>query len=263
MDIVKLGIISNTDIINVFGRVISKKPLKIKLSSDYSEEIKNALTLKIQWSEKNKIYESEIINEGFENNNIYIFETISKNIISYERNFCRVDYKGFFYLLPINSSNKSEIERYAYHKTHKIKSAFANKIRQLLLNDRTSEKYILQYLLEIDSKIDKILDLIDKKEDSIFNFITVNSIDISGGGLSFFSTEKFEENQELFVEGKLDDITNKIEFIAFLKITNVINTSKGFIYSAIFNKIDDEFSENIIKYVFEKERKLIQDFKKK
>ncbi len=263
MDIVKLKVITDSDIISLLGRVVSENPLRIKFSSNCTDLLQNSIVLILQKFERDKIIEANIELKKVDEDDVYEFDFNSEYKSSNERNFHRIDYKGYFKVLSINDNNRFEIDRLYTHKTEKIKSAFANKIRQLLINDRVDDKHTLQYLLEIDSKIDRLLELLETNEEEINDFIQVAAINVSGGGLCFFSNKEFEKGEILYIEGKLDDIVNKVEFVAFIEIVKVVNTSRGFIYSAAFNKIDAEFAENIIKYVFEKERKLIQGFKRK
>ena len=263
MDIVKLIVITDRDIISILGRVVSENPLKIQLSSNCTDLLQSAIILMLQKFERNKISEANIELKSIEDDNMYVFDLISEFKSTNERNFHRIDYKGFFKVLSFDKDNRDEVEGLYARKSEKIKSAFANKIRQLLINDRVEDKHTLQYLLEIDGKIDRLLELLETNNEEIKNFIRVSAINISGGGLCFFSEKEFKKGQILYIEGKLDDIVNKPEFVAFIQIIRVVNTSKGFIYSASFNKTDAEFTENIIKYVFEKERKLIRGFKKK
>jgi c-di-GMP-binding flagellar brake protein YcgR len=147
-------------------------------------------------------------------------------------------------------------------KASTIKTSVASKIKQIIPHETTSNQHILRFLLEIDNKLDNILEIIsDSKEDD--NYLVVDAIDISGGGLCFFTTEKFEKGELLYLDVELDDTTNKVEFVSVGKILNIIKTNKGFIYSLEFQNLDPDFSENIIKYVFEKERIMIQELKNK
>jgi len=143
MDIIKLKIVTDTDIISILGRIISESPLKIKFSSNYSDLLTNAIMLNVQKYEKNNILEAEVLFIDIEENNIHLFKINSDYISTDERNFHRIDYKGFYNVLTINDTNRMEIERLFTHKSETIKSAFANKIRQLLVNESRSTCFVL------------------------------------------------------------------------------------------------------------------------
>jgi c-di-GMP-binding flagellar brake protein YcgR len=112
----------------------------------------------------------------------------------------------------------------------------------------------------MNNKIDNILELL-KNNEIIAELTTVNAIDISGGGLSFFSKEIFEEEDLIYVESDIAESYHRIRISVLCKIVSIIKTSKGFIYGANYEKIDKDLREEIIRFIFEKEREIIKGSK--
>lgn len=261
MDIIKVRITSANDINTLLGIVESTDPYKLRLHTLERSLLKDAIRIQLQWNENHQISEVDVVCEGVEEG-VYLFKKVSSVRNGLERDFYRIDFKGGYRVKPINDENRTDISRLLTKNTGLIKSSLANKIKQVIPHESSSNQHILRFLLEIDTKLNLVLEnLADHKED--VSYTDVTAIDISGGGLCFFSTEEYQDSSRVYVEGLLDDTTNKVEFVSVGKILNVLKTDVGFIYSLEFENLDTEFSDSIIKYVFEKERVMIQDLKNK
>jgi hypothetical protein len=259
MEIFKLRIITDNDIITALGILKSKNPLTLEIPKiDKSLLIKN-IKLELQWNENGAISEVDV--KFMKNNsNLYVFDFISEVRAGLERDYYRIDYKGFYKVKTLRKETLQSISRMVTSRANHIKTSVASKIKQIIPNETSSNQHILRFLLEIDSKLDRVLNYFEE-EKTDEDFIIVNAIDISAGGLCFFSKEKFEKSELLYLDVELTDTANKVEFVSLGEILNTIETPEGFIYSLEFKNLDNEFSENIIKYVFEKERKMIQELK--
>lgn len=86
--------------------------------------------------------------------------------------------------------------------------------------------------------------------------IYVKTIDISGGGLSFESNEKFEPKNELSLEINLSEQDTVNAAGTVVRVKTKDNTKKELIYSVAFSIIEESERDKIIKYIFNKQREL-------
>lgn len=259
MDIIKVKVTTSDDIVTTLGVIKDKDPYIIDIPQVKNDYFDNYIRIQLQWNEQQHISEVDVVldecNDGF-----YIFKKISSIRSSLERDYYRIDYKGIFKIKCISDSNKPNISRLLLNSSNIIKTSMASKVKHLLPHESTSDQHILKFLLELDSKLDIVIDLLSDKKDEV-EYQIVNAIDVSGGGVCFFSKEIFNEGMQLYLDVQLNDTSNKVSFVTMGYIINIVKTDLGHIYSLEFDNLDTEFAENIIKYVFEKERKQIQELK--
>lgn len=176
------------------------------------------------------------------------------------REFHRVEYKGEVRIKPILASEKDE---YIY-KVEKLsmdaKFSLIRNIKEVIPLESKNNQIILKFLLELNNKLDTIIDLIKSKEQNE-GFLNAKVLDLSGGGLSLFSKESFKEGDNIYIEGEIVESYHKIPLTAVGNIKTVLKTEKGFICGVNFESIDKDIREEIVKFVFEKDRKVIKDMK--
>lgn len=189
-----------------------------------------------------------------------LLKNLKKIDLESEREFHRVEYKGELKLKKISASEKDQYNYKIEKQAFDSKNSLIRNIKELLPLESKNNQVILKFLLEINNKLDRIIELIESKELNE-GFLNVKVLDISGGGLSFFSEERFLEGTNIFIEGEIVESYHKILLTAIGSIKSVLKTEKGFIYGANFESIDNDIKEEIIKFVFEKDRKIIKDIK--
>ena len=84
-------------------------------------------------------------------------------------------------------------------------------------------------------------------------------VDISGGGIRFVSVNRFEEGMILYCIFKLPSRKKAEEYrvcIRILKARELENRPDTFEYRAQYTIIDEDDREDIIRYIFEEERKI-------
>lgn len=84
--------------------------------------------------------------------------------------------------------------------------------------------------------------------------ICAKTIDISGGGLSFISKDKFEKDGEITLEIELPDMGLVNAVGKVVRVGKKENNNNEFIYSVGFIFIDEFDRDKIVKYIFNKQR---------
>jgi len=96
------------------------------------------------------------------------------------------------------------------------------------------------------------------------DFLLVKLIDISGGGICFFEESKdFNVGDYVYIKMNIKELFCQIKCSGVDKIIKIDQTSKGYFYGVHFEYLDMDIRETIIKFVLEKERFLIREYKLK
>ncbi len=86
-------------------------------------------------------------------------------------------------------------------------------------------------------------------------------VDISGGGIRFISSERFDENTRIFICYQLPQRGSPKDYRIIgqiLKTRELENKQGSFEHRVKYTNIDEDDREDIIHYIFEEERKLMR-----
>lgn len=256
MNKVVLKIYQKDDIRTIYAVFVDQKNFGIK-SNGLSEDLfSDSLKIHALWYEGDDLVGADVEflrRDG----DVYYLKIISNVEKGLRREHYRIDYKGKYKIKLIDVDSLSDFKRIIDRKSIQAKSTMANKIKNIIQKETSSMQYVLRFLLEIDTKLDLVLESLSNKEIDL-EFMEVDAIDISGGGLSFFSTEEIDKELFLYIEGDIRESLTRVKFYAIGKIVSEFKTPRGYIYGVEFKYIDNELREDIIKYVFEKDRELIK-----
>lgn len=259
MIVIKIRALYEDDIKTYYGNIIEIRNNEIVVSVNTKVITKNYIKVWATFSENNQmnVYEIEMMESK---NHLLILKGLNKLELDFDREFNRIDYKGIFKIKKIHPSEKRKYIMLSENNTLSSKSSLAKKIKNIIPNEPLNNQLILKFLLEMNNKLDEIITLL-KDSEILTDMIQVNGVDIGGGGLSFFSKEIFEENDIIYLEGEIAESFHKIKLSVLCKIVSIIKTPKGFIYGVTYENLDKEVMEEIIKFIFEKERELIKGSK--
>ena len=117
-----------------------------------------------------------------------------------------------------------------------------------------------EWLKYIDAKMEAILRLIDVQTRNMPN-MTLKTEDISGGGLSFISPDKFSLGDMLEVKILYPASTPQFLYLHG-EVVQSQERSDGYFTTLRFVPIDDSVRDKIIRLVFEKEREILREKRK-
>lgn len=118
-----------------------------------------------------------------------------------------------------------------------------------------------------DPQLAEWLKFLHAKMDAILSFLTVNqeardlplvkTEDISGGGMSFISSEEFQLNDLLEIKMIF---TSRMPRTLYLygEVVQTAKRTEGYYIAVQFKFLDDCLQDEIVKFVFEKERELLR-----
>ena len=119
---------------------------------------------------------------------------------------------------------------------------------------------LFEWLKYIDAKMDAISRLIDEQTRNMPN-MTLETEDISGGGISFVSPDKFSLGDLLEVEMLYPASTLQFLYLHG-EVVQSQDMSDGYFTALRFVTIDDSVRDKIIRLVFEKEREILREKRK-
>lgn len=260
MGIVKLKIIFDDNVVRAYGNILSKDPLKLKVRLPSTLPFNEAILTQINFFEsgQNKIYEVKPLRYNGTTLDLAVIKELPAKS---DRSHYRIGYSGYFRIKKV-AGDLTMYYQQVKNMNDNIKNSLSYRIKSVISKEIPQMQYVLWYLFELDNKLDEILEILKEQKDMYEDFIKVKTIDISGGGFSFFSIDKnFNVDDILFVDGLIDDGSTKIKFASISRIVSRHETKKGVICGTVFEEIDNEIRESIVKYVFDKDREMLKEAK--
>jgi hypothetical protein len=256
----RLSITYADDIRTLYGQIISRNPMTMQINSFSPSMVFDALEIMLQWHEENspKCVLAEITKT--EGSRIQI--KIIKDLRGRAECEHRVEYKGYFDIKRIPADEYPVYMRKAERLNAANKNSIVNKIQSMLPNETISNQHMFRFLIEMDAKLDRLLSLADRNTDEE-GLETVKALYISSGGCGFFSKEQMKAGEALFMGARSFDTGGKLRFSAVGKVSSVKQTKLGTIADVVFEDMEEAVRENIIRYVFEKDRELLQEAREK
>jgi hypothetical protein len=119
------------------------------------------------------------------------------------------------------------------------------------------DQALAEWLSVINRKLDLILNTLGAQKLG-FNSLPVQSINISGGGLSFISQEPFNRGDIVEVMMVLASGTSVAVYV-YGEVVAADQRKDGFEIGLKFVAMDDPIREEICKFVFERERQILRE----
>ncbi len=238
--------------IKSFPVLINKNDCKsFKISYKALPYINETQNILLEYSNDNEkiTYKIKIISEK---DRVVTYDIIDKVDTIYDLGFNSVDYKGNFKIAEVQLDEIEEYKDIVEEINFNNKNDIGKKIRETILSGY-DDPIILNILNGINSKVDKILNILSKGVDITSSF-DVKCISISGDGFIFY-TEKDFASSYIFATSFL---TNSEITVKFASICEICSISKN-IWKATFKNIDEEIRDDIIKFIFVKEREILKE----
>ncbi|MDQ5985490.1 MAG: hypothetical protein CSYNP_01200 [Syntrophus sp. SKADARSKE-3] len=177
------------------------------------------------------------------------------------------DNDGF---LTINNDNRREFSRvgaYIPFSYRIVTEAEVDHMKSRTVSDSFTMDFPIMPSLEdqiygewlklINAKLDEIIRMMTLQREG-FSTLPFKKINISGNGLSFFSMESLSKGT--FIEAKVVlTIINASALILYGEVVKVESLGNGFNIGVRFINIDDMLRNEIIRFVFEREREMIRE----
>lgn len=256
---VKLIISYPDDRSSYYGILLSRDPFVVQTKYSGYSIFNDSTDCVVHFHEEGvlKVAKANVMEE---NEGVVTLKITQEKTKEVEREHYRVNFKGNYMIKVIEEKEMPSYVRRVTQNNAVFKNSVSNKVKNIIKKEASDIQNVLKFLLEIDNKLEEILTFL-RNEDDTTDLFPVKSVDVSGGGLSFFSKETYPENTFLYIMGAIRESFYKVDFAAIGKIVSVENTPEGFIYGVHFVTIDEDIRDDIIKFVFEREREMIKEVK--
>jgi len=256
----RLSIIYPDDIRTVYGLITSKAPLVLQFGSYSPSMTQDCLDMTLQWHEAgaSKCMQVEFLKaEG----NLVSFKAV-KDLRGKADCAHRVEYKGSFDIKKITADEYSSYARRAERLNSANKNSIVNKIQSIIPNESISNQHLFKFLIEMDAKLDKLVYLAES-ESRVNDLTTTKALYISSEGCGFFTGDAIKIGDLFFIEARAFDTGGKLRFAGVGKISGGRKTKLGILADLEFTDMEEAVKENIIRYVFEKDRELLKEARDK
>jgi hypothetical protein len=238
------------------GEIIEKEPLKARIKGlDDYQETSEPCHMRLQWHENNSAH-TAVVKPASSEGGVFVYDVVDYNVLENREHHYVIEHNSYFEIAKVSENNIGEIR----HKVDNINKRFhnnlTNHVKKIILEEDLTNQYILKFLMQIDSKLDELMDSI-KPESDIEGLKREKTFCISGGGFCFYSEKELQINDSVFTQSMPKEGSG-LNFAAISKISKIIPAGKGYIYETSFDYIDENTRENIIHYIFEKDREKLK-----
>lgn len=250
---VKLSVIYEDNIYGVYGNIINNEPLTIEFENTGIFELYNVIIYSYIIDNQREVVLLDVV-EIKEN----IVEFKTKGNISEE--FYKNHYIEFSHIFSIKEIQNNEVEKYnkiaSEINIHEINST-ANKLKEVYSRDDIENREIISFLMDINAKLDEILYILKPKV-NISGAEDYKSLMIGEEGIFFVSKIQLE-SEDIMIYTTIRDSGGFFSFAGICKVKEFIRYNNLIIYKALFNKLNTDTEEKIIKYIFRLEREMLKE----
>ncbi|NPU84711.1 MAG: PilZ domain-containing protein [Syntrophaceae bacterium] len=119
------------------------------------------------------------------------------------------------------------------------------------------DRILYEWLKMLNGKLDSIIRVLTIHAEG-FQYLHPKAVQISGSGMSFSSAEPFDSGD--LVELKMILTVNQpTALFAYGEVIKVEKQTSGYIAAVSFVKMDDHIRDEIVRFVFEREREILRE----
>jgi hypothetical protein len=173
-------------------------------------------------------------------------------------------------LLTAADDNRREFSRvsaYVPFSYRVVSPADADYLKSRTINDsfltdfkttpNVEDQLYGEWLRLINAKLDEIIRMLAMQREG-FAMLPFKPISISGNGLSFFSKERHEKGE--IIEARIVlTILNAVALFLYGEVVTIETADGGWQIAIRFINMDDLIRNEIIRFVFEREREVIRE----
>jgi hypothetical protein len=164
--------------------------------------------------------------------------------------------------------NKREYSRVPAHIPMEIRIVSPTEIKDLkcrtdkktiplmIAPNDVADPLLAEWLRFLNAKMDTILQYLDTEHENSSN-MTMKSVMIGGGGFSFISPERFSLADTLEIKMLLPSATPQLLFV-YCEVVQSEERCDGYFTALRFILMEDNIRDNILRFVFEKEREILR-----
>jgi hypothetical protein len=227
-------------------------------------QIEGADEITVEWYSDSKfsVHRLEFISHTAD---IWSFKRIGEAFTHDDSRTLTVDYKDTIRLEFFNISDLPIYHSKASNENLAELNSVSHKIKAEVKDEYPQNRNLLLFMLELNNKLDDILDLMRAKEsvlieDTDTNF-HVNAVGINGREIIFYSPRLIDKGSYAYTYNVIGRGGERFAFASVLQIYPLKKSKDGWFYAAIYEDMREDTRDSIVKFVFTKEREMIQRIK--
>ena|SRR5208282_4087288 len=119
------------------------------------------------------------------------------------------------------------------------------------------DKVLGEWINMLNSKLDAIINKLSSEREG-FGALPLAHVNISGGGLGFFSKDKYNAGD--IIEAKLLlPMMPPVALFVYCEVVKVDHTAKGYMTATKFVAMSEEITDEIVKFVFKRQREILRE----
>ncbi len=119
------------------------------------------------------------------------------------------------------------------------------------------DKVLGEWIKMLNSKLDAIINKLSSQREG-FGTLPLAHVNISGGGLGFFSKDRYNTGD--IIEAKLIlPMMPPVALFVYCELVKVEQTAKGYIIATKFVAMDEDITDEIVKFVFKRQREILRE----
>lgn len=157
--------------------------------------------------------------------------------------------------IPVNVRVVSETEK------EKVKARLSGDITFIMTKpaEEPVDRALAEWLKIINQKLDFLISIITMEQQG-FSSLPLNKVDISGGGMSFLSDCPYERGDMLELKMVIENPA-PLALYVYGEVISCENINNEFRIGVKFVNIDEDVRDQIVKFVFHRQRQILRQKK--
>jgi len=119
------------------------------------------------------------------------------------------------------------------------------------------DKVLGEWVNMLNSKLDAIINKLSSQREG-FGSLTLAHVNISGGGMGFFSKVRYSLGD--IIEAKLVlPMMPPLALFVYGEVVKIDQTAKGYMIATKFVAMDEDIADEIVKFVFKRQREILRE----
>jgi hypothetical protein len=251
----------------VFVKDFQAKPqphVKLTLHGVALQQIQSADVVAIEWHEGEQFhhYTLQLVAQS---DSLWVFNCIGETHLSKKSRSITVNYNDTIRLQTIEPSELSIYQNKAMQGNLEEKDSVSRNIKAAMLNEDSEIRTVLSFMVDLNNKLDMILDILHKKDDDervdTFDNFRVNCMGINSDEIIFQSGRDIPSDTFAYIRNTLGRGDERFTFAAVVRISPIVKSKSGWFYKATYEGMPEAVQDSVIKYVFAKEKNMIKQIK--
>lgn len=259
--VAKLSIFLDDDIITPYVSVLSDADgvLTLRVRGIHADTLTSASAFLMKSTAGGQLTETPLALASVEHETV-TFTRIGTPVTGDAPEYVSVDYKKDFQFRTITEEEVVACQREATLFNSAQRSGIADRLRKSITAETPQMQLIIRFMLEMDAKLDRIIEHIAPRETDS-SLLNGRFVDIGGGSFRFFTTEILHTSALMYLQTEVLDTGAQFRFATVARITGLRTFPKGSIVTAAYEKLDEETRDEVIRFIFSREREFLKSIK--